>query len=108
MDAIHEAAMARRNEWLLPGRLDHHVTASGCWQAIKRILGDEVTVHDLRRTLATGLQQLGIRLEVTESVLNHISGTRAGVVGIYQRHDWQTEKRAALDAWGRHVLAIAS
>jgi hypothetical protein len=43
-------------------------------------------LHDLRRTLATGLQRLGVRLEVTEAVLNHLSGSRAGVVGIYQRH----------------------
>ena len=41
-------------------------------------------LHDLRRTLATGLQRLGVRLEVTEAVLNHLSGSRAGVVGIYQ------------------------
>jgi hypothetical protein len=44
-------------------------------------------LHDLRRTLATGLQQLGVRLEITEAVLNHLSGSRAGIVGIYQRHD---------------------
>jgi integrase len=43
-------------------------------------------LHDLRRSLATGLQRLGVRLEVTEAVLNHLSGRRAGVVGIYQRH----------------------
>jgi integrase len=64
-------------------------------------------LHDLRRTLATGLQRLGVRLEVTESVLNHLSGSRAGVVGIYQRHDWAEEKRAALDAWSAHLLAAA-
>jgi hypothetical protein len=62
-------------------------------------------LHDLRRTLATGLQRLGVRLEVTEAVLNHLSGSRAGVVGIYQRHDWAEEKRAALDAWSAHLLA---
>ena len=39
------------------------------------------SVHDLRRTVATGLQRLGIRLEVTEAVLNHISGSRAGISG---------------------------
>ena len=61
----------------------------------------------LRRTLATGLQRLGVRLEVTEAVLNHLSGSRAGVVGIYQRHDWAQEKRAALDAWSAHLLAAA-
>jgi hypothetical protein len=41
-------------------------------------------------------------------VLNHVSGSRAGVVGVYQRHDWAAEKRAALDAWARHVLALAA
>ena len=44
-------------------------------------------VHDLRRTVATGLQRLGVRLEVTEAVLNHISGSRGGIAGVYQRHD---------------------
>ena len=63
-------------------------------------------LHDLRRTLATGLQKLGVRLEVTEAVLNHVSGSRAGIVGLYQRHDWADEKRAALDAWGAHVAAL--
>ena len=63
------------------------------------------SVHDLRRTVATGLQRLGVRLEVTEAVLNHISGSRGGIAGVYQRHDWATEKRAALDAWAAHVIA---
>jgi integrase len=63
-------------------------------------------LHDLRRTAATGLQRLGVRLEVTEQVLNHVSGSRAGIVGVYQRHDFASEKRAALEAWGNHVLAV--
>jgi integrase len=63
-------------------------------------------LHDLRRTVATGLQKLGVRLEVTEAVLNHIAGSRAGIVGVYQRHSWSDEKRAALTAWGERVIAI--
>jgi integrase len=63
-------------------------------------------LHDLRRTMATGLQRLGVRLEVTEAVLNHVAGSRAGIVGVYQRHEWADEKRAALNAWGAHVAAI--
>ncbi|MDF2493263.1 site-specific integrase [Sphingomonas sp.] len=63
-------------------------------------------VHDLRRTLATGLQRLGVRFEVTEAVLNHVSGAKSGVAGVYQRHDWRDEKRAALEAWGRHVAQL--
>jgi integrase len=64
-------------------------------------------VHDIRRSVATGFQRLGVRLEVTEAVLNHISGSRGGIAGVYQRHDWATEKRAALDAWASHVLAVS-
>jgi integrase len=60
-------------------------------------------LHDLRRTVATGLQRLGIRFEVTEAVLNHVSGAKGGVAGIYQRHDWKDEKRAALAAWAAHI-----
>ena len=63
-------------------------------------------LHDLRRTFATGLQKLSVRLEVTEAVLNHLSGSRAGIVGIYQRHDYAAEKRAALEAWGAYVTAL--
>jgi len=62
--------------------------------------------HDLRRSCATGLQRLKVPLQVTESVLGHTAGSRAGVVGIYQRHDYADEKRAALEAWGAHVTAL--
>ena len=65
-------------------------------------------IHDLRRTVATGFQRLGIRFEVTEAVLNHLSGSRSGVAGIYQKHDWKDEKRTALDAWARHVATITA
>ena len=64
--------------------------------------------HDIRRTVATGLQRLGVRLEVTEAVLNHVSGSRSGIVGVYQRHDWKAEKRAALEAWAEHVAAAVA
>ena len=60
-------------------------------------------LHDLRRTLATGFQRLGVRFEVTEAVLNHVSGSRAGVAGVYQRHDWKKEKAAALGQWTDHI-----
>lgn len=65
-------------------------------------------IHDLRRTLANGLQRLGVRFEVTEAVLNHVSGAKSGVAGVYQQHDWKDEKRSALDAWARHVASIVN
>lgn len=63
-------------------------------------------LHDLRRTLATNFQRLGVRFEVTEAVLNHVSGSRAGVAGVYQRHDWKEEKRHALDDWNKHLDCV--
>jgi integrase len=64
------------------------------------------TLHDLRRTLATGMQRLGVRFEVTEAILNHVSGSRSGVAGIYQRHHWGPEKKAALRAWSEHIAGL--
>ena len=66
-------------------------------------------IHDLRRTMATGFQKLGIRFEVTEATLNHVSGMiRAGVAGVYQQHDWKVEKREALEKWARHCEKLLS
>jgi integrase len=80
-------------------------------ELMAKALGDRYRpwrTHDIRRTVATGLQRLGTRLEVTEAVLNHVSGSRSGIVGVYQRHHWTDEKRAALDAWAAHVLDLVS
>ena len=63
-------------------------------------------IHDLRRTVATGMQKLGIGLQTIEAVLGHVGGSRSGIVGIYQRHSFDAEKRAALEAWGAHVTAL--
>jgi integrase len=63
-------------------------------------------LHDLRRTTASGLAKLGVNLPTIERLLNHTSGSFAGIVGIYQRHDFAQEKRRAAEAWGRHVLAL--
>jgi integrase len=66
------------------------------------------TFHDLRRTAATGMAKLGIPVRVTEAVLNHAGGTGGGIVSIYQRHDYAAEKRQALEAWARHVMALVA
>jgi integrase len=81
------------------------------WTKAKHILDREsgVTnwvIHDLRRTIATGLQKLGVQLVVTEAILGHSGGSRGGIVGVYQRHDYAAEKAAALEAWGAHVVAL--
>jgi integrase len=64
-------------------------------------------LHDLRRTTASGMARLGINLPVIEKVLNHASGSFAGIVGVYQKHEFSEEKRRALDAWGGFVAGLA-
>jgi integrase len=61
------------------------------------------TLHDLRRTFASGCARLGVAVHVVEAALNHRSGTIKGVAAVYNRHDYAVEKRAALDMWARHV-----
>lgn len=64
------------------------------------------TIHDLRRTAATGMAGLRFPPHVVEAVLNHRSGTRRGVAGIYNRYSYADEKRDALAAWARHVMQL--
>ena len=61
------------------------------------------TLHDLRRTLATRAGDLGIAPHVVEALLNHVSGSKAGVAGVYNRSLYQVEKRTALEIWGQHI-----
>jgi integrase len=63
-------------------------------------------VHDLRRTLATRLCDLGIAPHVVEQILNHQSGHRAGIVGVYNRSSYEREVKAALALWSDHVRAL--
>lgn len=64
------------------------------------------TLHDLRRTAATGMAELGENPATIEAILNHVSGTRSGVAGIYNRYDLAEEKRQAMTAWGRFLTDI--
>jgi integrase len=65
-------------------------------------------LHDLRRTVASGMARLGINLPVIEKLLNHVSGSFAGIVGVYQRHSFADEKRAAMQTWARHVEQLVT
>lgn len=65
-------------------------------------------VHDLRRTAATRMADLGILPHVIEAVLNHASGHKSGVAGIYNRATYANEKRRALDLWGAHIEALVA
>src|ERR1700738_3032451 len=70
--------------------------------------GPSWTLHDLRRTFASGCARLGIAVHVVEAALNHKSGSIRGIAAGYNRYSYDTEKRAALEVWGRHVEGLAS
>jgi integrase len=63
-------------------------------------------IHDLRRTAASGMAGLGTAPHVIEACLNHQSGVIRGVTATYNRFNYASEKRAALDLWGAHVAAL--
>ena len=82
------------------------------WHAkadLDRQLGAAVApwrLHDLRRTAATRMADLGVQPHIIEAVLNHYSGHRAGVAGIYNRSAYEREVRTALALWADHVRAL--
>jgi integrase len=65
-------------------------------------------IHDLRRTAATGMADLQIAPHIIEAALNHISGAKAGVAGVYNRAAYAPEKKAALERWGAHVEGLVT
>jgi integrase len=100
-------------------------TPIGSWSRIKRSLdeamlaeakkerGEDATVehftlHDLRRTTASGMQQIGVRTEVIERALNHASGVFRGVSGVYQTDPLTDDVRAALVKWSEHIQRVVS
>jgi integrase len=64
------------------------------------------TLHDLRRTFATGMARLGTPIYVTEKILNHVSGSFGGAAGIYNRFDHWEERVTALKCWEEWVLNL--
>jgi len=62
-------------------------------------------LHDLRRSAATHMAEIGVQPHIIEAVLNHVSGHKAGVAGIYNRASYSAEKCTALNLWAEHLMA---
>jgi integrase len=78
------------------------------WSNAKAALDKKIALqpwrlHDIRRTVATRMADLGVLPHIIESILNHVSGHKAGVAGIYNRSVYAAEKRAAMNLWANHV-----
>jgi integrase len=92
------------------GALDR-IVAVKARKIAEEIAGDEAAkiepwhLHDLRRTCATRLGKLGVPRLVVSKVLNHAT---SDVTSVYDQHDYEPEKRAALDRWTTHLLGIVN
>jgi integrase len=86
------------------------------WSACKVLLDERIKAsgaevepwcnHDLRRTVATRMGEIGVQPHIIEAVLNHVSGHKAGVAGIYNRATYTAEKQAALTLWADHLMSV--
>ena len=65
-------------------------------------------LHDLRRTVATGMAELGVLPHIVETVLNHQSGHKGGIAGIYNRAKYAGEVRTALCKWADYVVGLGT
>jgi integrase len=87
------------------------VTPLGDFSSQKRRLDDLCSVlrwrlHDLRRTMVSGMARHGVAPHVADKILNHVGGTISGVAAVYQRHEFLKERRDALESWGAHVVGL--
>jgi integrase len=64
------------------------------------------TIHDLRRSAATGMAELGVAHHVVDRVLNHSTGAISGIARIYNRNEYLIERKAALETWARHIETL--
>ena len=83
------------------------------WDTGKTKLDERIRIapwrlHDLRRTAATMLGELGVQPHHIEAILNHYSGHRSGVAGVYQRAKYADEMRSALQRWADHLDQITA
>jgi integrase len=107
--SVLEPLLKTSDDLLLPGKRKNSLftawskASATLWQ-ITDIEG--ATLHDIRRTVASNMGALGIRLEVIERILNHVSGSFGGVAGTYQRYEFMPEMRDAMERWEAKLLAI--
>jgi integrase len=83
----------------------------GPWSRIKRQLDAEMKTapwrtHDLRRCFSTNLNKIGIAPHVVETCLNHVSGHKGSVAGVYNTYQYLPEKTQAMNRWTDHVAGL--
>jgi integrase len=97
--------MANRDQ--LFGERSHGFTRWHCKSELDERSGvANWTLHDLRRTVATRMADLGVQPHIVEAVLNHQSGHKGGIAGVYNRSPYEREVRNALATWHDHLRTL--
>ena len=73
---------------------------------LRAVAGTDWTLHDIRRTVATRLYEVGVDSLVIEDLLGHTTGVRGGVAGVYNRSVTLTKQREALSAWAAKLTTL--
>jgi integrase len=96
---------------------DHVLAATGDRKGYDRLMqrlraklnfAEPFVLHDIRRSVATGMAEIGIEPHIIEACLNHVSGHKAGIAGIYNRAQYKPKVTAALQAWADHVESLVT
>lgn len=69
---------------------------------------EDFVLHDFRRYVSSTMRRLGVPIDVTETILNHVTGSRSQIQRIYDRHDRLPEMRQALELYEKHLAALMS
>jgi integrase len=109
-------AYAKQSQYLFPARCDaikgNATTVFNGWSKAKKAFDatlEDVApykLHDLRRTFTSTLQRLGVPLEVREKLTNHISGTGAGVAGVYGQYGYEKEMKDAIRKYDAYLVKL--
>ena len=108
LELIEQMDPLTGERWVIPSpRKQGPISGYGLAQGLRQITQaaelDRITPHDLRRTTATLITEIGFNRLVVDKILNHKDQS---VGGIYDRHSYDREKRQALEAWERELDAI--
>jgi len=112
LNIVSEMKKHSKSDFVFPGRakvggvdkcLDKNAAAHHFRKILNNFEWNRTTVHDLRRTVRSNLSKLGVRKTVSERILNH---KEQGVAGVYDRHDYLSEKTAALQKWSNRLSKI--
>lgn len=104
----------RGSEFVFPGRgqdkgpISPHAVTRAMARLCKTLGIQDATVHDLRRTVGTGLARLGVSKDIRARILNHVDGARSVTDAVYNQHEFTAEKRGALEAWQGELMRLVT